>query len=296
MARRRRRGAGGSPIEDMAVMPWRVCLVLAIASYYLLHAWAGMPPPKFKPGAYGISKSDSLVIVMVIATIQSMAQYVVPMLLLAAGIVSAGKQARRKRVFEETFHRQDAAAIDGMSWQRFEMLVAEGFRQRGFQVEETGGGGADGGVDLVLRKPASNGSEMFLVQCKHWRAYRVGVSVVRELYGAMAACGAAGGFVVTSGRFTEEAVRFASGRNLELIDGAGLRALLASAEPPAAAPTQQEPYLDEPPAPPSPSPSLHCPLCGKLMVRRVARRGPGMGQEFYGCSGYPECRGTRKAL
>jgi restriction system protein len=46
---------------------------------------------------------------------------------------------------------------------------------------ETGGGGPDGGVDLVLRKPGGNGSEKFLVQCKQWRALKVGVDVVREL-------------------------------------------------------------------------------------------------------------------
>ena len=50
------------------------------------------------------------------------------------------------------------------------------------------------------------------------RAFKVGVDVVRELYGVMAARGATGGFVVTSGRFTEEANRFASGRNVTLVD------------------------------------------------------------------------------
>jgi restriction system protein len=48
-------------------------------------------------------------------------------------------------------------------------------------------------------------SSSFLVQCKQWKAFKVGVQVVRELYGLMAAHGAAGGFVVTSGRFTDEA-------------------------------------------------------------------------------------------
>ena len=55
--------------------------------------------------------------------------------------------------------------------------------------------------------------------CKQWKAFKVGVTVVRELYGVMAARGAAGGFVVTSGRFTEEATRFADDRNIRLIDG-----------------------------------------------------------------------------
>ena len=36
-----------------------------------------------------------------------------------------------------------------------------------------------------------------------------------------------------------------------------------------------------------------CPLCGKLMVLRTARKGDRAGAKFWGCSGYPECRGTR---
>jgi len=62
-----------------------------------------------------------------------------------------------------------------------------------------------------------------LVQCEQWRAFKVGVDVVRELYGVVAATGAIGGFVVTSGRFTSEASAFASGRNVTLIDGAALQ-------------------------------------------------------------------------
>ena len=36
-----------------------------------------------------------------------------------------------------------------------------------------------------------------------------------------------------------------------------------------------------------------CPLCGKDMRRRIARQGPNAGHSFWGCSGYPECKGTR---
>ena len=36
-----------------------------------------------------------------------------------------------------------------------------------------------------------------------------------------------------------------------------------------------------------------CPLCGKGMRRRTAKQGPQAGQPFWGCSGYPACRGTR---
>jgi hypothetical protein len=36
-----------------------------------------------------------------------------------------------------------------------------------------------------------------------------------------------------------------------------------------------------------------CPNCGGLMLKRVARRGRWSGQSFWGCAGYPHCRGTR---
>lgn len=56
--------------------------------------------------------------------------------------------------------------------------------------EASPGGGADGGVDLVLTRTGKNGGEKFLVQCKRWRAFKVGAEVVRELYALMAAGGA----------------------------------------------------------------------------------------------------------
>jgi len=68
----------------------------------------------------------------------------------------------------------------------------------------------------------------FLAQCKHWKAYKLGVSVVRELSRLLAAKGAAGAFVVTSGRFTQEAEDFAVGRNIRLVDGEALFALIQS--------------------------------------------------------------------
>jgi restriction system protein len=182
-----------------------------------------------------------------------------------------------------------------MSWQEFEMLVAEAFRLQGYRVVETGGGGADGGVDLVLTKLGTNGSEKFLVQCKQWRAFKVGVDVVRELYGVMAATGAAGGFVITSGRFTDEARSFASGRNVKLVDGGRLHALLqrakagaghAQIQPPSASASSSKTV--EPAAP-----AVACPSCSKPMVRRLAKRGTTAGAAFWGCSGYPACRGTR---
>lgn len=39
--------------------------------------------------------------------------------------------------------------------------------------------------------------------------------------------------------------------------------------------------------------SVICPKCGSRMVRRTARRGRNAGGQFWGCSRYPQCYGTR---
>ena len=36
-----------------------------------------------------------------------------------------------------------------------------------------------------------------------------------------------------------------------------------------------------------------CPACGKPMLQRTARQGSRTGKRFWGCTGYPDCRGTR---
>ena len=44
---------------------------------------------------------------------------------------------------------------------------------------------------------------------------------------------------------------------------------------------------------PQPAEVPVCPQCGKPMRQRTARQGPNAGKPFWGCTGYPECKGTR---
>ena len=185
---------------------------------------------------------------------------------------------------------QASDALDGVTWREFEWLVGEGFRLRGYRVVESGGGGPDGGVDLVL----TQGGEKFLVQCKQWRAFKVGVDVVRELYGVMAARGATGGFVVTSGRFTADASMFASGRNITLMDGPALVGLIKQARSTTGGLPQRSANIASAAAQPRSSDAPACPTCGQAMARRTAKRGANMGAAFWGCTGYPSCRDTRQ--
>ena len=158
-------------------------------------------------------------------------QYVIPLPILAGAVASIMGRRKRRALVRDLATGSASDGLNTMTWQDFELLVGEAFRQRGFSVAETGGGGTDGGIDLALRK----GGELFLVQCKQWRAYKVSVNVVRELFGVMAAQGATGGFVVTSGVFTADAQSFARGRNIELIDGPALQRMIQDAR--AAQPT-----------------------------------------------------------
>jgi restriction system protein len=123
------------------------------------------------------------------------------------------------------------------------------------------------------------------VQCKQWRAQQVPVTIVRELYGVMAAQHAAGGYVVTSGRFTQDAIAFAAGRNIELVDGQALQELLSKAKNFGGAPpiAPANAIMTATPA---------CPRCNEPMVPRVAKRGANLGSEFWGCRRYPKCKAT----
>ena len=37
----------------------------------------------------------------------------------------------------------------------------------------------------------------------------------------------------------------------------------------------------------------HCPICHSQMIKRKAGGGSHVGQEFWSCPNYPDCRGTR---
>jgi restriction system protein len=275
-------------MDLVSLLPWWAGIVLAVISHVLLHRLATPPASAaLQPGQMGDLIARSMG-----AALAGFGQYVVPLICLGGAGVSAWRRHRRRTLISNTAQAKGADALDGMSWREFEMLVGEAFRLQGFGVCETGGGGADGGVDLVLSK----GTEKFLVQCKQWKAYKVGVDVVRELYGVMAAKGATGGFVVTSGSFSDDAKAFADGRNVKLVDGHRLFGLIKQARQSLSSPVDTADRLHPvtPSSPPDVAASTAvCPMCGSGMVKRTAKKGANAGGQFWGCSRYPTCRGIR---
>ena len=298
------RNKNGEPREAVAgvtaVLPWWVGVVLAVVSYLWLHSVASAPmPTKVTP-----DQVSSLIFSTWWRGVSMVGQFVLPGLFLAGAVGSYMNRRQAVQLHNDAAYRADG--LSQMSWREFEVLVGEFFRRQGFTVTNNGGGGPDGGVDVWL----TCGRDRYLVQCKHWRARRVGVEPVREMYGLIAAQRLAGGYVVTSGDFTDEARRFASGRELQLINGkvlsSGVRAQSANAKPAGRAPTARcaapvaiEPVLTELPAEAArtaPAAAPACPVCGAPMVMRVARQGANAGRGFWGCSEFPQskCRGTRE--
>ena len=168
------RKSKSSPVEDLAqivaLMPWWVGCVLALFSYLILHRIANsVVSPELGPGQIAGTVSQ-----MLIKTFAGLGEIFVPIICLIGAAMSAYGRKKRRLLVSNVANSNNPDSLNGMSWREFELLVGEAFRMQGYQVGENGGGGADGGIDLVLRKD----NQKFLVQCKQWKAFSVGVGVI----------------------------------------------------------------------------------------------------------------------
>lgn len=271
-----RRQYNGSLLDALALLPWWLTLIAGAGIWF----WRRHHPmPAKTMDAHAIANMLGLMFLQLAC--------------FGAALVSGIATIRRKLAFASA---KDIESIRAMGWREFETLIAETYRRQGFNVEETGGGGADGGIDLILRGKGQKA----IVQCKQWRTYRVGVKVVREMYGVMVAEKADRAVIVTSGSYTQEAQDFAKGKPILLIDGKALAQHIREIKgtPAAAATAGPEPATDA--AQPQVSSvqtqaAPSCPKCGSVMVMRTAKKGANVGGQFWGCSKYPECRGIINA-
>ena len=251
-------------LDDVIAAPWPVGVVLAVFSYVGL---------KFLLPVIAIQNPFLKAFAAFVPTLAPILAF----LFLACAALSAFNAMRKGALF----NRQTGInSIRLIGWHEFEELLGESYRQKGFAVKEPGGGGADGGVDLEIKKDGKT----FFVQCKHWREDKVGVKIIRELYGVVAARGAAGGIVISSGTFTQEARDFAQGRQLELVDGNGLVRIITEVKEGKG--QGHESIVES-------TRAERCPQCGSSLVLRTAKKGPTAGSRFWGCSSFPRCKYTK---
>lgn len=264
MPRRRR---NQSAFEDFAEpfqhLPWwagAICAVVLVAVGFLV-------------GHFPVHGLLATLLLVLLPWMVWLLAFVVALYTIA-GVVRRGLDRRR---FDRT---EEVGDLDPYEYEGY---VGEYYRRLGYSVTQRGGAGADGGVDLVVTKDG----ERLLVQCKHWKAWRVGPQPLRELWGLVDHERAAGAVFVTSKDFTSEARAFAKGKRLELIDGRQLAVMVAAVKSGAGVSETTLPAVE------TTATARICPECGAPMVVRTAQRGPRTGERFLGCSTYPRCRGTR---
>lgn len=248
-------------LDVLVESPWWVSIVVGLVVYFLMRFGGALfaSDPMAGSIAAAISQFAWLSVLFVIPA-----------------LVSFSRSARKRKQLDR---QHSIESIRDLSWKEFEELLGEAYRRQGFSVAENPGQGTDGGIDLTLR----DGQDTYLVQCKQWRTYKVGVKVVREMLGLVTAHGATGAVVVTSGDFTKEARDFAAGQPVELVDGEELVELIGTVQTSQGmtAPARESVRM--------------CPRCGNELVLRQARRGAHAGSSFWGCSSYPKCRHTESS-
>jgi len=276
MAKRKQGG-----LEQIAGMPWPVGIVLGGIGFVAVRYGIGwFLTSSSNPTLHAMGKP------LAAGAWSSIAWAVLGICWLGALLSFIGS-AKRKHLLET---QTGLDSLRAMSWREFEMLVGEAFRRQGYAIQETGLGGADGGIDLVLRKDGKT----TLVQCKQWKTQRVDVKVVREMFGLLAHHAAAAVKIVAVGDYTADALRFAQGKPIELIHGEALVAMVREVQtltPAKAATAISKPVVTTTPDP-KPSPNPVCPKCGGDMVQRSNRQ---TKDHFWGCARYPACRGTKAA-
>ncbi|MGE0356576.1 MAG: restriction endonuclease [Burkholderiales bacterium] len=321
-SRKRRRGLLDEIADAIPLPPWWGWVVLAVVSYLVLHWLAGLSVPQPTRSSQVVPS----IVHGLLKGIAFGAQFLIPpLLLLVAGVVfvrrSREASARRPAPTEPGWSRgrssgagqtdkaegddpyqawkdadsPESTEVDesrwsmdllrALEWKRFEILCSNYFEAIGFRTRRTHAG-ADGGVDIRLYTEGASAPGVF-VQCKAWRDRQVGVALVRELFGVMTAESVAEGILVTTSSFSADAVAFAKGKNIHLIDGENFLGKLLALDS-----IRQDTLRKSVTEGDYRTPT--CPSCGDGTKMRLGVSTKD-GARFWGCSTFPACRTTMRA-
>lgn len=302
-------------MDITAKLPWWLGVMLAIVAYFLMR-WLAAPDT---PAPGSVRPPGAVVGASIARALAFVGQFLLPLIFLGGAAISAFQGVKRKRAVDNlkrdpewgreilatatTKHEPEPdrypewkeagqekyepksvdtskwslELLNALEWKRFEYVCAGYFEELGFRAK-TVRAGPDGGVDIHLYAGGAQHPGI-IVQCKAWKTRMIGVNLIRELFGVMAADKVEEGIFATTGTYSSDAARFAMGKNIHLIDGEGFLAKLR-----ALAPERQQALLTLATDGDFITPT--CPSCGIKMVFRTPKTG---GNPFWGCRNYPRC-------
>jgi restriction system protein len=133
------------------------------------------------------------------------------------GLFDAEEVIRAKYIGLPETQSDKVAALFDLSSRQFEHLTERLYHSMGYDTWLTKPS-RDGGRDVIAKINDGARHEFLLVECKRYLG-TVDVGIVRELYGVVNSEKANRGVLVTSGKFTPDAQKFADDNSMQLING-----------------------------------------------------------------------------
>jgi restriction system protein len=174
------------------------------------------------------------------------------------------------------------SSLRELSWKDFNEHITVLFEKLGYSGVDSRGPDKER-TDLKLKRDG----RLSIVRCKKYYVRKVPLSMVLEFHKALSGePDLEKGYFITTGFFSREARKFASEKQLELIDGAKLMDFVRIADSIDAA--ERKSAIQNS----SERPGYTCPMCGAQMVLRTVDSNPHTVTHFWGCSAYPACKGS----
>jgi len=196
------------------------------------------------------------------------------------GLLIKKRTKKRNHRNKKDYQNWNIELLNALEWKRFEGVIARYYELIGYRSEFTRMG-ADGGVDVVLYQQGVQ-TPAIIIQCKSW-SNKVGVKAIRELYGVMAGEGIEYGVFATTSGYTQEAIDWADGKRLQLMNGDDF--ITAFNQLPEDKKIQLLQFATS-----GEYTTPSCPSCDTKMIQRTAKKGKSAGSVFWGCTTYPRCK------
>jgi restriction system protein len=262
--------ATNEKIHNLPVLGFIISLVFFVIGYYI----------KEKSTQAGIQGDEA--IFMSSNMLLGKLMYISSAIFFMISLISHFRELIHKNKDFFTEESKSLSNIEKLSWKEFMEYIMLLFKKLGYTLEGESGS-RDEGFDLKVKRDG----RLSLIRCKKYYVRKVPLSMLNEFYDAMSnEPGLHKGYFITTGFFSREAWRFASDKQIDLIDRFRLMDFVRTAESIDAA--QEMSSIQD-----NLKRTIYtCPMCGAHMELRTVKNDSESSIQFWGCSTYPACKGT----